>query len=118
MERGKGISCVAIGRRAGLRLPHRNTGRPPKKKPALARAGFCVAVVRQRYIDSTHFTSVAVSSGEDFTLAWPLPAVSSSVSLACASALPLYLAAMSLNDGPTFLVSAAWHPMQPDFCAS
>ena len=69
------------------------------------------------YMDRTHFTRALFSSGDDLTLGWPLAESSAVTSLASASALPLYLAAISLNPGPIFLASTAWHVMQPDFCA-
>src|SRR5687768_12515264 len=39
-------------------------------------------------------------------------------SVACASGLPLYLAAVSLNEGPSFLALTEWHFMQPLFFVS
>src|SRR5262245_40589816 len=39
-------------------------------------------------------------------------------SAACASGLPLYLAAVSLKEGPSFLADTEWHFMQPLFFIS
>src|SRR5262245_59769442 len=39
-------------------------------------------------------------------------------SFCSASALPLYLAATSLNDGPAFFAETEWHPVQPLFLIS
>jgi nitrate/TMAO reductase-like tetraheme cytochrome c subunit len=62
---------------------------------------------RGDYSDSTHFTSDFTSSGLAFTAGCPFAVVSSVTIVASASALPLYLAATSLNAGPTFFVSTA-----------
>src|SRR5690242_6263871 len=66
-----------------------------------------------RYCDKTHFTSLGMSSSLALVFGWPLPSASALLSVASASALPLYLAAISLKDGPAFLVSIAWQFMQP-----
>src|SRR5438270_11569001 len=48
----------------------------------------------------------------------PFPSDSFVTSVASASALPLYLAATSLNAGPTFFVSTAWQFRHPLLFAS
>src|SRR5271165_1165169 len=70
------------------------------------------------YCESTHLTRVFTSSGLALTGGCPFPPLTLATNVASASALPLYLAAMSLNDGPTFLLSTAWQFRQPLLLAS
>ena len=81
-------------------------------------AGFFVSRSGGCQFDSTHLTMPSSSAPAGFTFGWPVPSASFFVRLACASALPLYFAATSLNDGPIFLVSTAWQVMQPPLVAS
>src|SRR5262249_61816741 len=85
-----------------------------KCRPAPA---FFMVLASPIYIANTHFTSDLTSSGLALTAGWPFPVEISSMSFASASDLPLYLAALSLNDVPTFLLSAAWQFSQPLFFA-
>src|SRR6185503_10477706 len=67
-----------------------------------------------RYFAASAASTAAFSSAsEPAILAWPLPSLILATSIACASLLPLCLAATSLNAGPTFFLSISWQPRQP-----
>src|SRR5208282_1938629 len=102
----------AAGKAAAARGPR------GQKESRLLRRLLFAAPGRPTYIDSTHLTRVFTSSGEALTAGWPFAPLTLATSIASASALPLYLAATSLNAGPTFLVSMAWQFRQPLLLAS
>src|SRR6185369_13025356 len=94
-------------------------GREGRKKAGSRPAFPLAADPSMRYCDSTYLTSALTSSGLDLTAGCPSPLDSFAVSVASASALPLYLAAISLKPGPTFFeASTLWQLRQPALFAS
>ncbi len=64
---------------------------------------------RLRYfVDSTVPTAALSSASDAVAFGWPLPSFSFATSAASAPLSSLCLAAISLNDGPTFFLSVSW----------